>query len=753
MENVPLSVTRISDDPPANTSPIFPTGEGIPLSESVRDTNFLGVSDYLRTLFDYKKTVGLIAFAGILAAMLVSLVQPRVYRAEASLEILTPNEDFLNLKDIRPTATPPMYSISAEDSYMKTQLEILQQDWLIERALKRLQLAHGTSSIPMPVKASAGPATIAAPLVEELTVESAKKNLKIEPSHRTRIVGIVYDSGDPNLSAAVANTLAQTFIEYGKEARLHAVRDTQALLQPQLQELKAKLVKSEAELSAFSDGSGLLLTSGRENVAENKLRLVQEELSKAEAERIAKESLYRSASSEAPEALADNDVVRQYRVTLTDLRRQLADLETLLKPESYKVVRLKAQIAELENALAGEVDQARRRLREEYETGRRREEKLIQAFRGQSESVSAISAKMVRYNALRGEMETTQKFYDSMLQKVNEAEMASAIQPTDIRLLGRAQPPTHPHKPNLPLNAALGMATGLFLGVGYVAMKEHGVRRFRVPGDAAVYLRVPELGAIPSAKALPTGPRKLLGVSAGTPTVERISWEQRNSDLSESFRGALLSILSAARTGQSPRAILVTSPLPLEGKTTVVSNLGITLSQVQRNVVLVDGDFRRPRLHEIFCLANYRGVSNLLRDKTSISELHLENLVRPTAVSGLHVLPSGPAGDDIARLLYSERLHELMQLLRAKFDHVLIDAPPCLKFADARMLARYADGVLLVLRAGYTYDKSALAAAQCFLADGIPVLGTILNDWNPRSSPAYGYDRYLMHYGDVGSRA
>jgi len=757
MENSFLPANRIPEGLPARpSSPMPQTGESIPLSADALDANVGSITDYIRTLFDYKRTIATIALVSTLAAILLSLIQPRIYRAEASLEILTPNEDFLNLKDIRSNATPPMYSISAEDSYMKTQLEILQQDWLIERAIKQLKLAHLPGSVLKPVKQGVGLPKIATPLVEELAVDSVKKNLKIEPSHRSRIVRIVYESSDPNLSAELANTLAQTFIEYGQEARLHSIQETRALLQPQLQELKRKLEESEAELQAFSDTSGLLLlTSGQESVAENKLRLLQQELSKAEAERIARESQYKGVSAGQRGAVVNvvnNDVVRQYQVALTDLRRQLADLETLLKPESYKVVRLKAQISELQSALEKEVEQARGSLKEDYEAARRREAALDRAFKAQSELVSEISSKMVRYNVLKNEIETTQKFYDSTMQKVNEAGMASAIQPTDIRLLGPAQPPLGPQKPNLPLNMALGMAVGLFLGVSYVTAKEHGMRRFRMPGDAAVCLRVPELGAIPSANPLPSGPRKLLGRPGGGPRVERITWEQKNSDLSECFRGALVSLLSTARTGHSPRAILVTSPLPQEGKTTVVSNLGITLSQVQKQVVLIDGDLRRPRLHDIFCLANHRGISNFLRDKTSLDELYLEELVRPTAVSGLYVLPSGPTRDDIARLLYSERLDELMRRLLREFDYVLIDAPPCLQFADARILARHVDGVLLVLRASCTYDKSALAAAQCFLADGIPVLGTILNDWNPRSSPAYGYGKYAMHYDDGNSR-
>jgi receptor protein-tyrosine kinase len=257
---------------------------------------------------------------------------------------------------------------------------------------------------------------------------------------------------------------------------------------------------------------------------------------------------------------------------------------------------------------------------------------------------------------------------------------------------------------------------------------------------------VPELAAIPSVKHLPSRGPRALSWGGGQSRVERISSEHKESDFSESFRGALVSILSVAEEPNAARTIVVTSPLPMEGKTTVVSNLGITLGQVQRRVLLIDGDRRRPRLHDVFDLSNDWGLSSLLNEKTPIEELPLEALAQPTAVPGVYVLPSGPNREDFAQLLYSGRMEQLMSRMRGEFDHVLIDAPPCLKFADARMLAHYADGVLIVVRANSTYDKSALAAVQRFLADGIPVLGTLLNDWNPRISPAFGYDRYAKHY-------
>ena len=713
------------------------------LSADDLETNPLSVGDFMRTLLDYKGTILLVAILGAIVGVLIGSFQPRLYRAEASLEMLVPNEDFLDLRGVQQTAMPPLFSMTAEDSQMKTQVEILDQSWLIERALQKLKAQRNP---PAPAKGDAATrASTPPPPVDMEEVQAVKDRLTVEPSHRSRIVRISYDSTDPVQSADMVNALAQTFIEQSTEARSNSMRETQELLQKQLEDLRAKLQKSESELNRFSTSSGLLVGSGDELPTENKLRLLQEELSRAEAERISRESLFNATAGGQSDAVLENEVVRQYRVSLTDLRRQLADLGTILTPESYKVERVKAQIAEIEAALEKELTKGQARLKNEYDAARQRESVLSRSVDEQSSRMLSQSAGLIRYNIMKDDLERTERFYDSIAQKVNEAAIASAIRPSNVRQLSPAQPPRLPHAPNVPLYAGFGIVAGLFTGIGYVTVKERGVRRLRMPGEAEAYLGVPELGAIPSAKLL--GPVMKSLMSSGKSGIERISSEQKNSYLSESFRGALVSILSSTRSGQPPRSILVTSALPVEGKTTVASNIAITLSQAQKKVVLIDADLRRPRMHEIFRLDNSRGLTTLLLDEVPLSEVRVEDVIRPTSIPNLYVLPSGPIRGDSSRLLYSDRLDDLIKLLMKEFDHVVIDTPPCLKFADSRILAQRVDGVLLVLRANYTYDKAAMAAAQSFMADGVPVLGTILNDWNPRTSPALGFDRYIEHYG------
>ena len=177
----------------------------------------------------------------------------------------------------------------------------------------------------------------------------------------------------------------------------------------------------------------------------------------------------------------------------------------------------------------------------------------------------------------------------------------------------------------------------------------------------------------------------------------------------------------------------------MEGKTTVVSNLGFALAGIGRRVLLIDGDMRRPQLHRIFDQANGWGLSDVLREWNSIEELPLKVLVKKTTVPNLYLLPGGASTDDIPGLLYSGRLTKLLARFREEFDYVLVDAPPCLEFTDARNMARCADGLVLVVRAGYTERKTAQAAVQRLECDGIRVTGVILNGWDPSRSDLYGY--------------
>ena len=338
---------------------------------------------------------------------------------------------------------------------------------------------------------------------------------------------------------------------------------------------------------------------------------------------------------------------------------------------------------------------------------------------------------------LAPEAGANQRVYEAMLQKLNEAWTASMVRQSDVHLTARAEPAARARKPNLPLNFAIGTLGGLVLAIGFVMLREQSISSLNEPGEAGTYLALPELGAIPNDGAWKRPAPDLIASSSEKFGIEKAVVQRRSSSFSESFRSTLASIASIY--GSHPHILVVTSSRPKEGKSTVVSNLGIAFADIGSKVLLIDGDMYHPRLHSIFDQSNSWGLSDVLGERNAIEEIPLDVLVKETAIPHLYLLPSGAHTDKIFGLLYSDRMSRLFRRFREEFDCVLVDAPPCLEFADARKMARYGDGLLLVVRANYTDRKTVQAAAQRFEDDGTQVTGIILNRWDRFRGDVYGY--------------
>jgi capsular exopolysaccharide synthesis family protein len=227
--------------------------------------------------------------------------------------------------------------------------------------------------------------------------------------------------------------------------------------------------------------------------------------------------------------------------------------------------------------------------------------------------------------------------------------------------------------------------------------------------------------------------------------VELATWQKTPSVLAESFRATLASILYSGDDGNRPRLIVLTSANPMEGKASVASNLALALAEMGQRVLLIDGDLRKPRLHEVFHLPNEWGFSDLLEGKDPPDGR--EALVMGTEYGDLYLLPAGSASQNIPRLLRSERASAFLTRVKHEFDTVLIDTPPMGLISDARDLGRLADGVILVVRSTETTRDTAAAASHRLVEDGTRVLGTVLNQWDPKRTSHYPYGQHSYQCG------
>jgi capsular exopolysaccharide synthesis family protein len=585
-------------------------------------------------------------------------------------------------------------------------------------------------------------------LAREQEIDKLQKNLTVQAWGDSQTAEIFYVDSDPRLAASIASTLVQTFIDQSREIRWNSTQNTAEWLTGHLKELKQSLESSENQLRNYAQSTGIILTSDKQNVSEDKLKQLQEELSKAQADRTEKQATYETLTNTPIEALTptlNNPALQNYLVKMADLKSQLANLSATYTPEHYRVRQVQAQIADLQQGINAERASILRRSKDDYEASLARENMLASAYAEQLKTVSDMAGKSIQYDNLQHDVDTNRELYDALLLRIRQAGLAAAMRSSNIVVVDQAKPPVLPYQPNFQLNTALGLLTGLFAGVGFVLVRDRFNRNIESPGISQTYLRLPELGVIPAAKL---ASRRLAWLPASTKVPLQINSSAQNgasrehATLAEAYRATLTSILLPSMHAEGPRVLVLTSPDAGAGKTTVTSNLGMATAEIGRRVLLVDADLRRPRLHRLFEIPNSFGLTDILRITTPLEDIPVDQLVRQTKIPGLYVVPSGPTTDGLSSLLYSPRLTEFLQRVAKEFDLVLIDAPPMLHFADARVLGRHSDGVILVLRSGQTKRDAAMLARQRFHEDGTCVLGTILNSWdlkNFRSPYAAAY--------------
>jgi polysaccharide biosynthesis transport protein len=726
-----------------------------PSAEVAAPPRYDSLLDYWHILFRHRKTLLSFAVAGLVGAIVISLIQTPIYRVRTSLEIQGTN--FLDSKG----TTDSSGSYVTPESYVETQVKLLQSESLLEDVIDKLKLQErpttGWRAIAWRVR-HIFESSKASPLPEkEKMIRQIERNLTVRTSGNSRLLEVTYESPDPKLAADFANTLVSEFIELTQEERWKSAQGTAEWLTKHLDQMKAQLEQSETQLQDYARTSGLSVTSEKENLAESQLKELQDELSKAEADRIASQAKSEAAKTKPADSLPEileDPTMREYRQRLTDLERQYAELSATLTPEHPKVQRVQAQINELKYQMKTERSNVLRRIGNEYAAALRRETLLSKARAEQQKVVADQSEKAIHYDTLKRDVDSNRHLYEVMLQRVKEASLAAAMRDSNVLVVDRARPPLLPYRPSLPMNTAIGLCSGVLLGFGFVLLRERIDRRISAPGDAQVYLDLPELGVIPLDEAavprqLGNGPNArrsapALSLSkANCP--ELATWKRKPSLVAECVRTTLTSILLPNQNGEGPQVIVLTSPCPGDGKTTVACNLSIAVAEIGRKVLLIDGDLRRPRLHKVFGAGNNWGLSDVLRGDTTLETVPISHLVRETEISGLYLLPGGSCGVTPSNLFYSPRMSALLKRLRAEFDMIMVDAPPMIHLADARVLGRLADGVILVIRAGQTTTENALFASQRFAEDGTRVLGTVLNSWDPKTTGRYGYGSYHYH--------
>lgn len=567
------------------------------------------------------------------------------------------------------------------------------------------------------------------------------------PDREADIVTVRYQGTDRALVRDVPNAMARFFIRQRQQVKKTQALGTVRFLYEQLDTLAERLQLAEEELREFRARHEVVSFEFEAEAQMQRLAQIQAERDLLDSEREALRTLLdevrataaaRTPESEGPSPyrrlIAFPSLLRHFAVSelfrsLSEVENERAELLNRRTLEDPDVQVLNQRVAELEDQL--------RYIAETYLEGLTNNVASINAnlerFR---EDLKRIPSREIDYERLKRQAEVLEEIYTLLQTRLQEAQIAASVDDASVRVVEPAVLPIDPIKPKKKLSVALALMLGLVLGMGTAFVKENLDNTLHTREELQALIgAVPVLGVIPRIQEAGTG--KVQAPAAGEPAFEArlVTGRDPRNPVSEAYR-SLRTNIAYARVGDPPKTLVFTSPTPGDGKSTTASNLAITLAQQNLRCLLVDADLRRGFLNDVFGVRREPGLSNVLLDRATFDEA--VRRIDLGSSGSIDFLPTGTLPPNPAELVGSDRMKAFLDEVADRYDTVILDAPPLTLVTDAALLGTYADGMILVARAGITERGAITYALEQIAAVRAPILGAVLNDVDQRKERYYG---------------
>ncbi|MEO7814686.1 MAG: polysaccharide biosynthesis tyrosine autokinase [Sphingomicrobium sp.] len=673
----------------------------------------------IRILNENRKLIIAAAIAGLIGGLIITLMTPKMYRADVTLEVNPPKVEILNQKD---GGDGP--ETSSWD-FISTQVGLLRSRALAERVAQDLNLASdaslvGTGGTPASrLRAAAG--VVAGGLTAEMPEDG-------------QLIRYSYVSTNPELAAKVANGIADGFISSSLQRRYDASNYARTFLLQQINKTRAELEKSERQLVVYAQSQGIINTGSGEagstttdasSLQGGSLIALNGALATATAKRVMAEGAYRQANL-AGSSMEVDQSTSSLRAAKAALEADYQDKLTLLKPDHPDMVALRSRIVELNRQIGAEQSHVAgsksNSLLAEYRAAAAAENSLRSQVNQLRGSVLDLRGRSIQYNILQRDVDTNRGLYDALLQRYKQVGVAGGVGTSPVSIVDRAQVPGAPYKPNLRNNLLIGFAVGLLAGLALALALEFLHDTIKTREDVRTKLGLACLGVIPKRGAAGSIIDELKDVTSAA---------------TEAYSAVLAALRFSTESG-APKALLVTSTMASEGKSSTALALAQNFARRGETVLLIDADLRRPvfKAH-----SSRQGLTQLLTNDESIAAHILD-----TQYDHLYLLPCGPTPPNPADLLSTTRFETILREASRQFDRVIVDGPPVLGLADATLLATVVGNVAMVVESGRTRTRAARDSLDRLRLGGASVVGAILTKSTEEASE-YGYRLY--QYGAV----
>jgi capsular exopolysaccharide synthesis family protein len=703
--------------------------------------------------------------AGLLAAGLLGLAYyfflPPTYESSASVLLVQKRPEVVT--------GDPQYESSFED-YVATHRALIVSPLIIKRAVETADLRSLTTFTGLDPEWE---------LLEMLTVHAGPRDLG---ENADSIMTLVYEGPVAEECPVIVQAVVDSYRSFLDETYRDMSDDTMKLIGEARDVLKNDLQAQEDAYVTFRQASPLVTRGTDEvNPLQDRLAAIESQRTALLIRRTEIEGQLASLQKAKENNLDDQDLL----ALVTDLRNkqttenttadistsldnqliQLADREQELLehfgPQHPRVATVRRRIAAARQLLAlpstayiqdpiDPADQSAPRsdteavqlytlsLKQELDRIVASEKLLTDLYQKEHDVAKELSGYQLKDEGYRRNIDRTQQLYDGIISQLQEASLVKGYGGFEAQVI--AQPEWGEQvSPSDKLAAVGSILGGLCLGFVIAVFAEVRDKRFHSRQEVHARLGVPVFAEIPHFDAASESERAAAGNSASLDGMVCVHF-QRRSPQSEAFRSLRTTVLINHRSADC-RVIQLTSPSPDEGKSTVAANLAVSLAQLGRRVLLIDGDLRRPRQHQIFGVTPDKGLVSAI-----ISNEQPQNAIHKTDVEGLWLLPVGPAGSEGSELFTSNAFVNLLASVRTEYDYVLIDSGPLLAISDPSVIASQADGVLLVIKPTKDSRWRAERAMELFGSIEIEPVGVVVNDTGGAAARGYaaglgGYDK------------
>ncbi len=577
-------------------------------------------------------------------------------------------------------------------------------------------------------------------------LEAFHQDLTVSRDPLARVISVGFSSNDPAKAAAVANQVADTYLEERVALQRQAVSDTANHLQASLDDMATSLQQAEREIESYRARSDLFAVQGSSG-AEQSYAILWQESANAKLELLNTQTRLTEAEAAIgdPERLnsisevQNSSVISELRRQEAELQRRIADLASSYGRNHPTMVNARAELRELRAAFSAEVNRIVEGMRLAAKTAQSRADAVAQRLAESQTQLATSEGTRLRLRELERNVDVQRRVYESMLDRYQRAREQEKILIDSTRIITPAEIPIAPS--NVPGLLLIGLTAfgSVAFGIGCALVAELLRRGYEDAGSVEDALALPVIGLLPK-----------VGHSARRSLAGKSEWRELEAfGYTEGIRGIIQEILPDGAAGGRPcKVVAVTSSVPNEGKTTLTLSLARQAERSGIRTLLVEGDLRLPGLREsLQTVAAKIGLADLLR--SSVDEL--DQAIVKEQRSGVDILfGCGPVGNPFA-LLRSPRMRQLLDKLRGRYDLILVDCPPVMVAAETKALVGMATEVVFVVRWRRTARSLIQTALRELKRTGASVTGVVLSQIELREQHKYG-DAYVLSYLDKYDR-